>query len=286
LALKFNGEIVNADSRQVYHWMDIGTAKPDREDFNLVPHHLFDIIDPDQEFSLAQYQELASQSIQNIHRREKLPFLVGGSGQYVWAVMEGWIIPRVPPDLELRRSLEKKALDQGADVLYAQLSEIDPVAASKIDKRNLRRVIRALEVSLQTQAPFSTLKNKNAPDYQTLIIGLTADRDELYRRTDLRVEEMIRQGLIQETKNLVQKGYSTDLPALSSIGYQQIARMLKGEITQEEAVRQIKVGNHRFIRHQYAWFRLKDQRIHWFDIRNDILPEVMSLIANHISEDS
>jgi len=280
LALKFNGEIVNADSRQVYRYMDIGTAKPSLEEMALVPHHLFDIINPDEDFSLAQYQELASQSIENIQGRNKIPFLVGGSGQYVWAVLEGWEIPRVPPDLEYRQSLEAVAAREGIDELYRQLQEIDPAAALKIDKRNVRRVIRALEVSHQLGTPFSHLRSKKAPGYKTLIIGLTAERDELYRRLDSRVDEMLHQGLVSEVEKLYKMGYNADLPSLNSIGYSRIGLFLRGEISLEETVRKIKIDNHRFVRHQYAWFRLRDKRISWFDISGETEFEVLTLISN------
>ncbi len=280
LAQKIGGEIVNADSRQVYRYMDIGTAKPSPEELALVPHHLFDIINPDADFSLAEYQKLAYKTIRDIHERGKIPFLVGGSGQYIWAVLEGWEIPRVPPDPELRKQLEKSAGEDGIEGLYQRLQEVDPEAARKIDKRNVRRVIRALEVSLVANIPFSALRRKRPPGYHLLVIGLTAERSELYRRIDSRVDRMIREGLVDEVLNLQKMGYKMSLPALSSIGYQQIGKMLGGEINLAEAVRQIKTGTHRFARHQYAWFRLADRRIVWFDIMNDPGPEILQLTAN------
>jgi tRNA dimethylallyltransferase len=262
--------------------MDIGTAKPPLQEMSLVTHHLFDIIDPDEDFSLAQYQEMAYKVIDDIHSRNKTPFLVGGSGQYVWAVLEGWEIPRIPPNLELRKDLENKAANNGIDDLYRQLQGIDPVASQKIDKRNIRRVIRALEVSLQAKTPISELQKKKTPDYGTLIIGLTAERAELYQKIDLRVDQMVQQGLIEETKILLEKGYNCNLPSMSSIGYRQIGMILKGEMNQEEAIRQIKTDSHRFVRHQYAWFRLKDERINWFNVKNGIELEVMNLISNSL----
>jgi len=282
LAQKFDGEIVNADSRQVYRHMDIGTAKPSPEDRKQVPHHLFDILDPSDDFSLAQYQQLAYQAIRDIHKRRKLPFLVGGSGQYVWAVLEGWQIPRIPPDLKLRNNLEKVASNQGAEELYQKLQEIDPAAALKIDKRNIRRVIRALEVSLQARVPISKLQVKKTPDFETLIIGLTAARAELYRRIDSRVVDMAGQGLVAETEKLAQQGYDFSLPSLTSIGYRTVALMLKGEIDQQEAMRRIKADNHRFVRHQYAWFRLKDKRIHWFNVGAQTPSEIMMLLSDFL----
>ena len=266
LALRFNGEIINADSRQIYRYMDIGTAKPTKDELASVPHHLVDIIAPNQEFSLPEYQKLANDAINDIQTRNKTPFLVGGSGLYVWAVLEGWVVPKVAPDVTFRRGLEKKAeLGQGAE-LYQKLQQVDPAAAKKIDPHNIRRVIRALEVNKLTDSTFSQLQQKQSPSFQSLIIGLTANRTELYRRADQRVDNMIKQGFVEEVKILLKMGYSLNLPAMSSIGYREIGQYIQGEMTLDEAVYKIKTGTHRFIRHQYAWFRLNDERIKWFDM--------------------
>ena len=267
LAQDFNGEIVSVDSRQVYCYMDIGTAKPSQQELSLVPHHLIDVVNPDQDFSLAQYQQLAYRAIDDIKQRGKLALLVGGSGLYLWAVLEGWGMPQVPPDPAFRRSLQEKAASGGPDELYRELLEVDPVAAGRIDRRNLRRVIRALEVS--RYSPFSQLQQKQAPPFSALIIGLTADRAELYHWIDLRVDRMIEQGLVEEVKKLVDMGYDFDLPAMSGIGYRQIGLFLRGEMTLPDAIQQIKFETHRFVRHQYNWFRLKDNRIKWFDIQHE-----------------
>jgi len=282
LARAFNGEIVSADSRQVYRHMDIGTAKANPEELSLVPHHLINIVNPDEDFSLAQYQQLAYRAIEDIQRRNKLALLVGGSGLYIWSVLEGWRIPQVPPDLEFRHSLEEKAARVGKDDLYQELMEIDPVAAQKIDRRNVRRTIRALEVYRAAETPLSQLQRKTAPPFNTLIIGLTIDREELYRRIDLRVNEMIEQGLVAEVKKLVNMGYDLDLPAMSGIGYKQISMFLRGELTLAAAIQQIKFETHRFVRHQYSWFRLKDDRIKWFDILDKTESEITALLARFI----
>ena len=286
LAQTFNREIVSADSRQVYRHMDIGTAKPSLEELSLVPHHLLNIIDPDEDFSLAQYQRLAYRVIDDIEQRNKLPLLIGGSGLYVWSVLEGWKIPSVPPDLEFRHSLEEKAAKAGKDELYQELVKVDPIAAQGIDPRNVRRVIRALEVHRSTQTPLSQLRHKQAPPFKTLIIGLTADRAELYRRINLRVDEMIKQGLVEEVKRLVNMGYDLNLPALSGIGYKQIGMFLKDELTLDAAIQQIKFETHRFVRHQYNWFRLKDDRIQWFNIQRKVDQEITALIAKFIGVNS
>ena len=282
LAQAFNGEIMGADSRQVYRYMDIGTAKPSLEELSLVPHHLINVVNPDEAFSLAQYQTLAYKAIRDIQQRHKLPLLVGGSGLYVWAVLEGWRIPQVPPDPEFRRSLEKKASSTGTDELYRELMKVDPVAAQKIDRRNVRRMIRALEVHRKTKTSFSRLQDKETPSFNTFIIGLTADRTELYRRIDIRVDEMIEHGLVTEVEKLVNMGYDFNLPAVSGIGYKQIGLFLKGELTLPAAVQQIKFETHRVVRHQYAWFQLKDDRIHWFDISGQVDSEIDVTLAEFL----
>ncbi len=284
LAQTFDGEIVNADSRQVYRYMDIGTAKPTPQELSHVPQHLISIVNPDEDFSLAQYQSLAYKTIEDIQQRDKLPFLVGGSGLYVWSMLEGWEIPRVPPDLEFRHSLEERAARDGADKLYRELAEIDPISAQKIDPRNVRRVIRALEIYRTTQTPPSHIQRKTPPPFDTLILGLTLDRSELYRRIDARVDEMIKQGLIEEVKRLRDMGYGFSLPAMSGIGYKQIGMFLRSELTLEDAIQQIKHETHRFVRHQYSWFRLKDGRIKWFNVRDEVDSEITALLAQFISK--
>jgi tRNA dimethylallyltransferase len=276
LAQAFDGEIVSADSRQVYCYMDIGTAKPTKKELSLVPHHLIDIINPDDDFSLAQYQQLAYEAIKDIQKRDKLPILAGGSGLYVWAILEGWRIPGVAPDLELRRRLE----GVGREELYAELVQVDPVAAQRIDPTNVRRMIRALEVYKGAEAPISRLQLKTKPLANTLIIGLTVDRAELYRRLDLRVDEMIERGLVDEVRGLLDRGYDSALPAMSGIGYRQIAMHLRGKLTLPAAIQQIKFETHRLVRHQYSWFRLKDDRIRWFDIEKGVDSQIEAVV-NH-----
>ena len=283
LARIFNGEIVNADSRQVYRYMDIGTAKPGHREQESIPHHLIDIVDPDEDFNLALYQPLAYGAIEDIQKRGKLPLLVGGSGLYVWSVSEGWQIPRVSPDPALRSQLEDRAAREGVDGLYQELQRIDPMAAGKIDRRNVRRVIRALEVC-QAIGSLSQLQGKKPPGFETLLLGLTADRDELYRRIDQRVDNMIEQGLVAEVGSLMDKGYSLSLPAMSGVGYRQIGRFLQGEVDLPAAIQQIKFETHRFARHQYAWFRLDDPRIRWFDIQGKVEENIISLMEREIAK--
>jgi tRNA dimethylallyltransferase len=249
--------------------MDIATAKPSPEELSLVPHHLINILNPDQDFSLAQYHRLSSEAISNIQRRNKLALLVGGSGQYVWSVVEGWVIPPVPPDLNFRHRLKERAAKEGEGGLYQELARVDPIAAKGISPRNMRRIIRALEVYRSTGVPFSQLKHKKKPALKVFIIGLTAAREKLYRRIDLRVDDMIARGLVAEVEKLLSLGYNLGLPSMSGIGYKQIGFFLKGKLTLTAATQQIKFETHRFVRHQYTWFRLKDSRIRWFDIASD-----------------
>ncbi len=270
-----------ADSRQVYRHMQIGTAQPDQLAAG-VPHHLIGFLDPDESFSLVRYQELAYRTISEIQARGRLPFLVGGTGQYVWAVIEGWEVPRVTPRPGLRQELEARADAIGAEKLYSELLASDPEAAKKINPNNVRRVIRALEVYQATGVPFSQLRRKKAPPFRSLIIGLTAARAALYKRVDARVEDMVKHGLINETGKLAELGYDLNLPALSGIGYRQIVSYLRGEMTLEAAVQQIKYETHRYIRQQYAWFKPGDKRIHWFDIQQDIEPEITHLISEFL----
>lgn len=284
LAQSLDGEIVSADSRQVYRHMDIGTGKPTPEELALVPHHLISIVDPDELFSLAQYQALAYSAIDDIHLRGRLPFLIGGSGLYARAALEGWRVPRVAPDTDFRHDLEEKAAGGGTSELYRMLTEVDPEAARKIDPRNVRRVIRALEVYRQTDTPFSRLQQKAAPPFRSLIIGLTAERAEVYRRVDRRVDAMIQRGLVAEVQKLVNAGYSFDLPSMSGIGYRQIGLFLKGELALADAVHQIKSGTHRFVRHQYAWFQLTDQRIHWFDVQLQTPDEIEATVTAFLKD--
>jgi tRNA dimethylallyltransferase len=284
LAKAFSGEIISADSRQVYRYMDIGTAKPSPQELAAVPHHLIDIINPDDDFSLAAYQEMAKKAINEIHRRGNLPFLVGGSGLYIKAVLEGWQIPRVLPDPQFRYNIEKRADEGKIDELYRELLAADPDAAAKIDRRNVRRVIRALEVYAGTGQSFSRLARKKPPAFTPFIIGLTAKRSELYRIVDRRVDNMIERGLVGEVENLLKMGYNFSLSSMSGIGYRQIGQFIKGELTLEAAVKKIKTETHRFIRHQYAWFRLDDEKIHWFDVERTQDSDIEGTLQEFLNE--
>ena len=260
LAHQFPLEIVSADSRLFYRGMDIGTAKPSLAERTAVPHHLIDICSPAETITLGAYQRLAYAAIHDIQARGRLPLLVGGSGQYVRAVVQGWGIPELPPQPALRTALER--LD--GDELARWLAALDPEAAQRIDRRNLRRVIRALEVTLVKGRPISELQRKRPPGYPILQIGLDCDRDALYGRIDQRVDGMMAAGLLAEVAHLVSLGYGRDCPPLSGLGYRQLLDYLAGESSLAEAVERIKFETHRFVRQQYTWFRRDDPALHWF----------------------
>ncbi|NLD44358.1 MAG: tRNA (adenosine(37)-N6)-dimethylallyltransferase MiaA [Chloroflexi bacterium] len=266
LAQALGGEIVSADSRQIYRYMDIGTAKATAAERAAVPHHLIDVVPPDERLTLANYQALATQAIEDIWARGRLPMLVGGTGLYVRALLEGWTIPEVPPKPLLRARLQEEADRDGAAALHARLAAVDPVAAARIDARNVRRVIRALEVHAQTGQPASRQQGKVPPDYAVFRIGLTMPRDALYRRIDARIEAMMAAGLEAEVRWLAAQGYTWNLPAMSGLGYKQIGQYLRGEVSLEEAVVLIKRHTRRFVRQQYNWFRLDDPSILWYNI--------------------
>ncbi len=265
LASGLRGEIVSADSRLMYRYMDIGTAKPTAEERRRVPHHLIDVVDPDQTITAAEYQELAQSAIRAIDGRESLPMLVGGTGQYITALLEGWSAPRVPPNPELRAEFEVYANDQGLSALHARLAALDPDAARTIDPRNLRRVVRALEVTILTGVPFSQQRTKHPPPYHTMVIGLNMDRERLFTRAEKRIDDMIKRGFIEEVRGLLARGYAPSLPSMSGLGYAQISRYLLGKITLEEAVIETKRATKVFIRHQETWFRQHDHQTMWYN---------------------
>jgi tRNA dimethylallyltransferase len=278
LAEKLNGEIVSADSRLFYRGMDIGTAKPTREEQARVPHHLIDIADPDEVLSLAVFQQLARDVIANIHTRNKLPFLVGGTGQYIRAVTEGWKPPEVVPDKRLRDVMEKMKEERGEEWLHEALRKLDLVAAEKIDARNVRRTIRALEVIFTTGRKFSEQRSKSDSPYSLLTIGLKRPRAELYARIDARIESMFENGFIDEVNALLARGYSEDLPTMSAIGYRECIRVVKGQLTEEQAKVEMRRATRIFVRRQANWFKESDENIRWFEMSQNIEEQVRRAI--------
>jgi tRNA dimethylallyltransferase len=280
LALRLDGEIVSADSRLLYRGLDIGTAKPTPEQRALVPHHLIDVTDPDQSWSLATFRAAALEVISGVHDRGHLPLLVGGTGQYVTGLLQGWSPPPIPDDRALRRELEAYAADQGPAALHARLMEIDPVAGARIDSRNVRRVVRALEIHQLTQRRPSEVRSRAQPGFRSLKIVLTLPRAELYDRIDQRIAAMIEAGLVDEVRGLLARGYSSELPALSAIGYKQIAAHLEGRMTLDEAVSEIRRASRRLVRHQSNWFKETDPENHVFPARPGVELAIAHLVRD------
>lgn len=284
LAQRLDAEIISLDSRTFYRGMDIGTAKPSHEERMRVPHHLVDVVDPDETWSLAVVLYEVYRAINEVHQRNRLPLLVGGSGQYVRAILRGWQAPPVPPNLALRRELELWAQEIGKEALHARLYELDAEAAEKIDPRNLRRTIRALEVIFSTGKPFSQQRNRVEWPFRICVLGLTLPRAELFRRIDARIEEMLAQGWVEEVSHLLSKGYTPDLPSFSAIGYQEIAEHLQGKLTLDEARQLIQRKTRVFVRRQANWFKPSDPNIHWFVAQEDALSKMESFILHWMDQ--
>ncbi|MBF6599068.1 MAG: tRNA (adenosine(37)-N6)-dimethylallyltransferase MiaA [Dehalococcoidia bacterium] len=260
------GEVINADSRQVYRGMDIGTAKPSAAEQAAARHWVIDRVAPDQPYTLASFLDDARAAIADIAGRGRTPIVAGGTGQYVWALLEGWRVPRVPPDITLRQELEALAARAGAGAVATLLRAEDPESADSIDRRNVRRMIRAIEVTRSSGRRFSEWQVKDGPPADDLrIVGLSLARDALYARIDARVDAMLAAGLAAEVAALIAAGYDCDLPAMSGIGYRQMCGYLRGETSLDAAAAEMKTETHRLTRMQHAWFRRDDARIAWLD---------------------
>jgi tRNA dimethylallyltransferase len=283
LAERLNGEIVSADSRLFYRGMDIGTAKPTSEEQARVPHHLIDIANPDEILSLAVFQQKAREKIEDIHTRNKLPFLVGGTGQYVRAVTQGWTPPEVKPDERLRDELGRMKDEKSIFWLHDKLQSLDPEAAEKIDARNFRRTIRALEVIMTTGKKFSEQRGQSDSPYHLLTIGLTRPREELYQRVDARIESMFANGFIEEVKGLLAKGYSPSLPTMSAIGYRECVRVLQGEWSEEQAKVEIRRATRVYVRRQANWFKESDPNILWFKVEEGVVEKIEASLRQSLS---
>ncbi len=270
LARRFGGEIVNADSRQVYIGMDIGTAKPTTDELRAARHHLIDIRKPDTPLSLGEYLPLARECVEDIFTRGKLPVICGGTGQYVWAMLEGWDVPAIPPDAAFRAQLELRAAAEGTRVLWNELHAVDPQRAVSIGPHNTRRIIRALEILHATGEPARAARRSAEPPYRARIIGLTAERAHLYRRADDRFDMMMSQGLLDEARQLAAAGYELGCGPRSGVGYTQLGQYLAGEIALDEAIALSKSRTHRLVRRQYTWFKPSDRRIKWLDATHEL----------------
>lgn len=285
LAERLGGEIVSADSRLFYRGMDIGTAKPTPAELARVPHHLIDVADPPDTWSLTIFQQEAARTIAEIDARGRLPFLVGGTGQYVHAVMEGWQVPTQQPDPHLREVLEGWAEQIGPQALHDRLAILDPEAGAAIQMENVRRNIRALEVIFLTGRRFSEQRLKGDAPYRLLIIGLQRPRAELYARIDARIEAMLAAGFVDEVRGLLDRGYSPSLPTMSAIGYREMVYYLRGRMTLTEAAAQMKRFTRRYVRQQDNWFRAENPSIHWFQVGPDTAQQAEQLVRDWLALD-
>jgi tRNA dimethylallyltransferase len=270
-------EVVSADSRTVYRWMDIGTAKPTPEERRRAAHHLIDVVDPDQAYSLATYQQQAREAIGRVQARGRVPVLVGGAGLYVSAVCEGLTLPEVPPDPTYRAELEKRARAEGWQALQGELAAVDPPSAARIEARNVRRVIRALEVYRATGRPFSDWQ---APDpskaVESVLVGLRLDRAELDARIDARIDAWLASGFVDEVAGLLARGYAPELPSMSGIGYREVTRYLRGTLDRDSATRLFKQATHQYARRQLTWFNARPG-VTWLDAATATPADILAL---------
>lgn len=284
LAEEFDAEIISVDSRLLYRGMDIGTAKPTPTQRKRVPHHLIDVADPKSPWSMAKYLSAAKEILRDVHLRGILPVLVGGTGQYVTALLEGWSPPGEVTDRKLRSRLESIAETHGSQELHNRLREIDPAAAERIDHRNVRRVVRALEIHQATGLPPSEVRKQVPSGLLDLRIGLHLPRKELYMRVDSRIDAMIEAGLVDEVRSLMTRGLTSEDSAMSAIGYRQILRHLQGEASAEDAVDEIRRATRQLVRRQSNWFKLDDERIHWFLARPGVEEEIIAHIRSWLEK--
>ncbi len=286
IARQFDGEIINADSRLLYRGLDIGTAKPTPEERRGVPHHLVDILSPGDSYSLATFLDDSRRLIEGITSRGQLPVLVGGTGQYAWGLLEGWDVPRVGPDTELRRNLEETLADEGLDSLVAKLDELDPEAAGTVDLRNPRRVIRAIERARAGEPGTGGLISTEGPPYDALVIGLTLDRQALYGRIDDRIDGMIAQGWADEVRRLLAAGVTVDAAGMSAIGYRDMVRNVRGEIPLDEVRAAVKKATRALVRRQNNWFKPADSRIAWVEAGQDGASRARELVDHWLRLDA
>ncbi|MCX6054670.1 MAG: tRNA (adenosine(37)-N6)-dimethylallyltransferase MiaA [Chloroflexi bacterium] len=278
LAERINGGIVSADSRLLYRGMDIGTAKPTREEMGRIEHRMIDLADPDENWSLAQYQKKVLEEIDRMKNKDILPIIVGGTGQYIRSLTEGWVIPHQKPEPQLRQAIEGWSIEIGPVELHKKLAIIDPTAALRIDAQNLRRTVRALEVIFCTGKLFSDQVEKEPRDLDFKIIGLIRPREELYQRVDQRIDAMFDQGFVQEVTKLLSFGDPMGMPTLSAIGYKEVIGYLQGTYSLEEVRGIMKRKTRQFIRRQNNWFKPSDPSIEWFAMTPDPLEKIMKSI--------
>ncbi len=285
VAEALQAEIISADSRLIYRGMDIGTAKPSPEQLAQVPHHLIDIAEPEQSWSLARFKLAADEAILEVQERNRLPLLVGGTGQYVTAILEGWAPPPKAADDSIRTRYEDFAAEQGISALHSQLKEVDPSSAARIDPQNIRRVARALEVYELTGTPPSEQRRSSPPDYRVLRLGLHLPRPELYSRIDERIDRMLERGLVAEVRELLDRGIELDHSPMSGIGYRQIGEFLVGNQTLEQAVVEMRRLTRQFVRRQANWFKPDDPKIEWNDLGDGLADRLVDRIRSWLQID-
>ncbi len=284
VARAIDGEIINADSRQIYKGMTIGTAKPTIEDMESVPHHLFDFRHPNENFSVFEFKKLVSHTESDIRSRSKIPILVGGTGQYLSALLENWSLDGGPPNQKIRNHLTNRLLNLGISDLVAELTNNYPQTASTIDTRNPRRVIRALEKIYSNDEKERYSSNRPVqPPLEMDVFGIQMPRNHLYTRVDLRTDSMVRNGWLIETQNLLDSGYDVGLPAMSGIGYKEISEYLNGNSTWDCCITRIRSRTHRLVRSQINWFNRITRPIGWFDSHELDNFEISRQITNLIN---
>lgn len=261
IAKQINGEVISTDSRQIYKEMEIGTAAITQQEMDGVPHHMLGVVSPDETLTLAQYTEMALQKIEEIYERGHVPMLVGGTGLYISSIIEGYKLEKIPPNPELRKELENLAAKKGNEAVYQKLKEIDPDAANSIHPNNLRYVIRAIEINQHTGQNKQDKKAQKSP-FDTFLIAIDWPREELYERINKRVDIQVENGLIDEVKALLDKGYDENLPSMSSLGVKEIIPYIKGEMLLEDCLDVLRQGTRRYAKRQMTWFRKYDN-VHW-----------------------
>lgn len=286
-AKRLNGEIISGDSMQIYRDMDIGTAKIKEEEKEGIPHHLIDIKDPDESFSVKEFQQLVREKITEITNRNRLPIIVGGTGLYIQSVLYNYQFPDVPTDDHVRKKLYETAETEGKEKLYQQLLQIDPVSAKHIHPNNVRRVVRALEVYLTTGIRMSEKREQQEKNmiYETALVGLTMDRELLYKRINLRVDVMMKEGLLEEAKRLYNRGIR-DCQSVQAIGYKELYEYFEGRLSLDEAIELLKKNSRNYAKRQLTWFRNK-MDVKWFDMTNleqelKIFEEISQYIAGKL----
>jgi tRNA dimethylallyltransferase len=280
LAEKLDGEIISADSRLFYRGLDIGTAKPTLAERKIVKHHLIDIAEPDETLSLAIFQQSVYQISQRLWEQDKVPFVVGGTGQFIRSIMEGWVIPPHEPDTTLRQKISTWGSEIGADILHEKLQMIDPAAAENIEAGNLRRTVRAFEVIFTSGTLFSSQRQRQGRGIKYKVVGLNRDRKALYQRIDERIQQMFEDGFVDEVRSLIDQGFDPSLPSLSAIGYKEVVAYIHGKMNMDDVVTLMKRRTRSYVRRQANWFKPDDPRIKWFETDDDVESSVIDYIVS------